>query len=283
MAFKEGDIVGRKSYGSDILFSITKVNRDHVLLKGLDYRLLADAPLDDLLFPSLKKKRVQKDNFREKEKHCLRRIFKRRKMDRDNLGVEEDGEEDFFEVIGKVLHLDGDRTYLAECLRLYSSLNIPVVHGEHCAEAKQPQRVYSLLEKYQPDMLILTGHDAYIKKRRDNFQSIDRYRNSRHFVEAVKIARRYEAAKDELIIFAGACQSHYEAIIEAGANFASSPQRVLIHCLDPVFVMEKISYTSIRQSVDIKEVLNNTIAGIDGLGGIETRGKLRLGLPKSPY
>lgn len=282
MSFKEGDIVGRKSYGSDILFSITKINREHVLLKGLDYRLLADAPLADLLSPSLKKKRVQKNNFREKEKHCLRRIFKRRKMDRDNLGGEEGEGEDFFEIIGKVLHLDGDRAYLAECLRLYSSLNIPV-HGEYCAEAKQPQRVCSLLEKYQPDMLILTGHDAYIKKRRDNFQSLDRYRNSRHFVEAVKIARRYELAKDDLIIFAGACQSHYEAIIEAGANFASSPQRVLIHCLDPVFVMEKISYTSINRAVDIKEVLNNTIAGIDGLGGIETRGKFRLGLPKSPY
>ncbi len=264
------------------MFSVTKINRDHVLLKGLDYRLLADAPLDDLLSPSLKKKRVQKNNFREKEKHCLRRIFKRRKMDRDNLGGEEGEGEDFFEIIGKVLHLDGDPAYLAECLRLYSSLNIPV-HGEYCAEAKQPQRVCPLLEKYQPDMLILTGHDAYIKKRRDNFQSLDRYRNSRHFVEAVKIARRYELAKDDLIIFAGACQSHYEAIIEAGANFASSPQRVFIHCLDPVFVMEKISYASINRAVDIKEVLNNTIAGIDGLGGIETRGKFRLGLPKSPY
>lgn len=155
MSFKEGDIVGRKSYGSDILFSITKINRDHVLLKGLDYRLLADAPLDDLLYPSPKKKRVHKDNFREKEKHCLRQIFKRRKMDRVTLEgdfAEEDRGENFFEIIGKVLHLDGDRAYLAECLRLYASLNIPV-HGEYCAEAKQPQRVYSLL--FLPELVSL--------------------------------------------------------------------------------------------------------------------------------
>lgn len=32
----------------------------------------------------------------------------------------------------------------------------------------------------------------------------------------------------KLVIFAGACQSYFEAIISAGANFASSPARILI-------------------------------------------------------
>ena len=31
--------------------------------------------------------------------------------------------------------------------------------------------------------------------------------------------------KKELAIFAGACQSYYEAIMAAGANFASSPRK----------------------------------------------------------
>ena len=38
---------------------------------------------------------------------------------------------------------------------------------------------------------------------------------------------------DQLVIFAGACQSHFESLIQAGANFASSPSRVNIHALRP--------------------------------------------------
>lgn len=86
-----------------------------------------------------------------------------------------------------------------------------------------------------------------------------------------------------MIIFAGACQSHYEALLDSGANFASSPHRILIHALDPVFIAEKIAYTPINQTVNIFDVVKATITGTDGLGGLETRGKYRIGLPRSPY
>lgn len=69
----------------------------------------------------------------------------------------------------------------------------------------------------------------------------------------------------------------------AGANFASSPNRVLIHCLDPVFVCEKIAYTRIDQIVSIHELINNTITGNKGIGGLQTRGKYREGYPRSTY
>ena len=69
----------------------------------------------------------------------------------------------------------------------------------------------------------------------------------------------------------------------AGANFASSPNRVLIHCLDPVFVCEKIAYTRIDKVVSITDVIENTITGIKGVGGLQTRGKYREGYPKSAY
>jgi len=50
--FEVGDIVGRKSHGSDILFRIAEIEdsleEEKVLLRGLDVRLLADAPIDDL-------------------------------------------------------------------------------------------------------------------------------------------------------------------------------------------------------------------------------------------
>ncbi len=46
--------------------------------------------------------------------------------------------------------------------------------------------------------------------------------------------------KKNTVIFAGACQSYFEAIISAGANFASSPARILIDFLDPIMVAEKL-------------------------------------------
>ena len=84
-----------------------------------------------------------------------------------------------------------------------------------------------------------------------------------------------------MVIIAGACQSFYEAILEAGANFASSPDRVLIQCYDPVLVAEKISHTPIDEVVRVEEVINNTITKKAGVGGMETRGKLRLVMPNT--
>jgi len=109
------------------------------------------------------------------------------------------------------------------------------------------------------------------------------YKNSKYFIDTVIELRNYEPGYDNLVIFAGACQSHYEAILDAGANFASSPNRVLIHCLDPVFLCEKIAYTNIEKVVAIQEALENTISGAKGIGGLQTRGKYREGFPKSQY
>jgi spore coat assembly protein len=143
--------------------------------------------------------------------------------------------------------------------------------------------VSRLLKKYSPDLLVLTGHDAYLKRKGRDFSDLNNYRNSRYFVEATRAARRYEPSRDELIIFAGACQSHYEALLEAGANFASSPQRVFIHALDPVFVVKVVANTPIHAIANVSEAIASTFSGFDGIGGVESRGKLRLGLPKSPY
>ncbi|MFH4155732.1 sporulation peptidase YabG, partial [Acinetobacter baumannii] len=84
--------------------------------------------------------------------------------------------------------------------------------------------------------------------------------------------RKKYPSLDQLVIFAGACQSHFEALIRAGANFASSPSRINIHALDPVYVVGKISFTSFMERVNVWDVVRNTITGEKGLGGIETRG-----------
>jgi spore coat assembly protein len=35
--------------------------------------------------------------------------------------------------------------------------------------------------------------------------------------------------------------------------------------------------------ISLKSILQNTITGTDGVGGIETKGQLRRGYPRSPY
>ena len=127
--------------------------------------------------------------------------------------------------------------------------------------------------------MIITGHDAYYK-RKGNKHEIDSYKNSKYFVEAVKEARKYEKSHDKLVIIAGACQSDYEDLIQAGANFASSPKRVNIHTLDPAIIATRVSLTESCEEIDLKGILDKTKYGSSGLGGIKTKGMMYLGYPR---
>lgn len=289
-AIKQGDIVGRKSYNCDIFFKVVEIFRtadgkERAHLKGMHLRLCARAPVDDLvkIEPSVLAAYLVEQTKKNNER--LQRIFTRRQQEREffmGRAMEKNQNQmEGFDVPGRVLHLDGDGDYLELCLTTYKQLGIPA-DGYNIPEAEQPARVGELLGKHRPDLLVLTGHDGFIKERKD-FTDINNYHSSKFFVEAVKTARLYEKSMDDLVIFAGACQSHYESILSAGANFATSPQRVMIHAYDPVFVVEKIAYTSIYDPISIKDIIAGTITGFDGIGGLETRGKYRLGIPKSPY
>ncbi|MDD2627999.1 MAG: sporulation peptidase YabG [Clostridia bacterium] len=109
--------------------------------------------------------------------------------------------------------------------------------------------------------------------------NIDNYKNSRNFIETVLEARRYEHNLDNLVIFAGACQSYYEAILSAGANYASAPKRVLIDMLDPIIVAETVAYTPVDKFVPLAGIISNTREGLKGIGGVQTRGQYREGMP----
>ena len=78
----------------------------------------------------------------------------------------------------------------------------------------------------------------------------------------------------KLVIFAGACQSYFEAIISAGANFASSPARILIDFLDPLVVAEKIALTEKYKYITIDDIAYELRDGRDGIGGIGANGKM---------
>ncbi|WP_238455534.1 sporulation peptidase YabG [Desulfolucanica intricata] len=287
MKIKEGDIVGRISYNCDVYFKVIEIYKNSsgeelARLKGMDLRLCATAAVDDLVKIESSKIREYWHNMMNRNHEQMKHIFARRRVDRQRSRGRADVDKiESFDVPGKVLHIDGDKEYLDLCLTTYKQLGVPA-HGYNVDEDKQAGKVIELLKKHNPDILVITGHDGFVKGKKD-FRNIKNYHNSSHFVESVKAARRYEKNMDDLIIFAGACQSHYEAILEAGANFASSPQRVLIHAFDPVFIVEKIAFTSIYEPIPLKELIAGTITGFDGVGGLETRGKHRLGTPKSPY
>lgn len=284
-----GDIVVRKSYGGDIYFKIVQIVRKQdgqtlYMLKGTNMRILADAPANDLEKVSLNRITDNDEAYNKKVNAVMKKIRLQRKgsstVSKGSM-IQKSGETITFGKAGKVLHVDGDEEYLNICLRGYKQLGIEA-YGKAVPEIQQPEQIIDLLKEFRPDILVLTGHDS-ITKGSQNFRSIENYRNSRYFVDAVKRAREFEPSYDDLVIFAGACQSHYEAIIEAGANFASSPHRVLIHALDPVFISERIAFTNISKFLTPQEILENTITGTRGIGGLQTRGKFREGTPKSPY
>ncbi|KUK32333.1 MAG: Sporulation-specific protease YabG [Thermoanaerobacterales bacterium 50_218] len=283
-----GDIVARKSYQNDINFRVEEIQdrggKKWAMLRGLFVRLYADAPVDDLVKKKPAEVSVLRREFAKKRSAFLRQMLEHQSRTRQRtlMRAKNEGVEvDFFEFPGWVLHFDGDQEYREVCLRTYLQLNVPS-QVFYVPEKEQPTLVCKYLKEQRPDILVLTGHDGIYKGARD-YRDLRSYRHSEYFLEAIKRARQYEPDRDALVIIAGGCQSYYEALIEAGANFASSPDRVMIHVLDPVFIAEKISYTSIYEKISLSGVLEYTVTGPRGMGGIQTKGKFRLGLPPFRY
>ena len=106
--------------------------------------------------------------------------------------------------------------------------------------------------RYKPDIIVITGHDAMIKKQ-TGYHDIYNYRNSRYFVSAVEQVRKIDI-ENRVVVIAGACQSYYEALISAGANFASSPARILIDFLDPLIVASKVATTGANKYITIEDI-----------------------------
>lgn len=279
------DIVGRKSYHCDILFRVIDLRHESgqkiAILYGEDFRLVADAPYEDLIIinPAQLRKKTQEFRSLEQQSFELFRqdvsLLKEKQEFTATDGFSKDI--NIFQVPGKVLHLDGDPSYLKKCMLVYEKVGVPV-YGVHCNEKEMPQKVGQLLDYYRPDILVVTGHDSYSKSK-GKMSDINAYRHSLHFMQTVIEARKRIPHLDQLVIFAGACQSHFESLIQAGANFASSPSRVNIHALDPVYIVAKISFTPFMERIHVWDVLRNTLTGEKGLGGIETRGVLRTGMP----
>ena len=164
MQIKKGDLVTRNSYQHDTLFKVMNIKGNICYLKGIDVRLYADSEMDDLVIVS--------------------------EEEQENLRVEIDDDEDdldrseFFYLPGKVLHIDGDSEYLTRCLNYYKKHNVLAI-GKKIMEVDIAPKIRGLLEEFKPDLVIITGHDAYYKKK-GNVNDLRNYKNTENFIKSVR-------------------------------------------------------------------------------------------------
>ena len=257
LEIEKGDYVTRKSYNHDTVFKVINIKEGVYYLKGVEVRLYADSNLSDLV-----KCTIPKEDEEKAEERNLKNL--------DN--------SDYFYLPGKILHIDGDSEYLEKCLKYYKNFGVFAI-GKKIKEEDIHEQIVSLLKQYKPDIVIITGHDAYYKKK-GSIKNNDNYKNTKNFIKAIKSARTYEKSHEKLVIIAGACQSNYEELIKAGANYASSPKRVNIHALDPAIIAVTVALTERNKEIPLKEVLDKTKYGKDGMGGIMGNGLMYVGYPR---
>lgn len=104
LEIRKGDLVTRKSYNHDTVFKVINIKENIFYLKGIDMRIYANSPKDDL---RIYKEKVIEENY-------LAKLDKNLILDRD----------DFFYLPAKILHIDGDADYLKRCLNFYNSAGV---------------------------------------------------------------------------------------------------------------------------------------------------------------
>lgn len=270
---KIGDIVTRNSDNNNILFYVEDIIKSRgmmpvAILKGVTIRIEVSSSLEDIRLEnkSIVKSEIQKfDNNIDSRARRLLEYYNQksesRKIFSDNNCL--------------IMHLDGDRKYAEKSARIYDRFRLQAI-VKNIKENRQPFEIRNLLNKYNPDIVVITGHDGMIKKGY-RYNDIYNYRNSKYFVKTVQEIRNWEQGENRIAVFAGACQSYYEAIISAGANFASSPARILIDFMDPIIVAQRIANTPEAQYLRIEDIKENLRDGERGISGIGSFGKLELG------
>ena len=189
---KVGDIVARKSYGLDIIFTVDRIisrsnGTKFAIIKGLVKRIEASADLEDLEL-------VDINRLNEEIEIVSNKLEKKTKEYRNSL---QNNKKIY---TGKILHLDGDRKYSEKSYNLYNKLGLNAI-VKNIPERAQSQVVIGLLNRYNPDILVVTGHDAILKND-SGYHNIYNYRNSRHFIDTVKEARKWGETSEKLAIFA---------------------------------------------------------------------------------
>ena len=138
---------------------------------------------------------------------------------------------------------DGDEDYLKRCLSFYKKFHI-MAYGICLDEANIESEVIEYLEELHPDVLVVTGHDAYYKRKGD-VKDIDNYKNTANFIKAVKNARCYEKSHEKLTIIA-----------------------------------TSVCLSDRNEKLDLINILEKTKYGSNGIGGVITNGAMYVGFPR---
>ena len=134
MEIKKGDIVGRKSYGKDIIFYVNKIikvknGKSYAILKGIDYRIEADAELSDL-------EKIDKTELETSKRGIEGKIRKRiERSAREILNFKNTRD---IITNGLILHLDGDKRYTQKSQKYYNRLGLRAI-VKNIPENRQPQ------------------------------------------------------------------------------------------------------------------------------------------------
>ncbi len=148
---KKGDIVARKSHNKDVVFVVDLIIENKIaILTGITTRLKADSPIEDLEIVDKKEVINIYKSIDEKidKTLCNKGIIKNNFLKRSDKII----------YTGRILHLDGDRKYSEKSNMYYKKMGLKAV-VRNIPENRQPNVVNTLIERYRPDILVVTGHD----------------------------------------------------------------------------------------------------------------------------
>ncbi len=158
-AIKKGDIVARKSHNKDVIFVVNLViNNQIAILSGITTRLKADSYLDDL---EIVDKREIEKTYKEIEAKIECKAREGNQIEKSN----------FFKrsnkiiYTGRILHLDGDKKYSEKSNAYYKKIGLKAI-VKNIPESRQVSLANELIERYNPDIVVITGHDRYDKVRK---------------------------------------------------------------------------------------------------------------------
>lgn len=237
-----------------IIYIIKEIFQDEAFIKGLNYRISLFVKISDLKEASLEEENQEKELLK---KYYVLASNKERSPKKY--------------LLGKILHIDGDKEYLDKCMELYNEIGV-YAYGVFLEERKMPELIGEYLDKINPDIIVITGHDLY---NQQGLKNIENYTNTKYYMETVKVIRKRKSSY-ECCVIAGACQSNYEALIASGADIASSPKRINVHTFDPAVFAIKVATTSFLKTIDYNEIYKKIENGRNAFGGVETLGKMKL-------
>ena len=250
--FEKNDLVIVLNDPSKIVYKVVKTTKDRVELVGYRTRT---------------KKYISVDQIIKAPTEILEQVEKLDSKYKNNLNKTKNRSKKY--LLGRILHIDGDKDYLDSCLELYDEAGIKVT-GIYIDEKELPNYIEDIIKQITPDIIVITGHDIYNGQDKTDIKN---YENSEIFGQSIRIIRKHFS---DTVIIAGACGSHYEYLIGQGANFASSPGRINIHTFDPAVTAIKVASTPLNKMVEFQNVIKYIEGGKDAIGGVETYGKMKI-------